>query len=182
MLCAPCQRVAKNSCRFKLRKVAYAIKNSPTIVIPKWFLTSDKLGLGHRMMPWDVSTRWNSTYDMLLFSLKYRGALNIITGDREMKLCQYEMDNKEWAIAGQLSNVLKVFKDATLYFSRGGTPNIATVIPAMDHIDEVLATSASDSEYSVSILQAALAMGKKTPNRYYSKTDFSEVYRIAMGK
>jgi hypothetical protein len=74
-----------------------------------------------------------------------------------------------------------MFKDATLFFSRGGTPNIATVIPAMDRIDEVLATSAFDSQYSISI-QAALAMGKKTLNRYYSKTDHSEVYRIAMSK
>ncbi|KAH9030316.1 hypothetical protein EDB85DRAFT_2246259 [Lactarius pseudohatsudake] len=72
-----------------------------------------------------------------------------------------------------------VFKDATLFFSHNGTPNIATIIPAMDRIDEVLATSASDSQYSVSV-QAALAMGKKTLNRYYSKTDHSKVYRIAM--
>ena len=157
------------------------MKNSPTIVLPKWFSTLDELGLGERMMPRDVSTRWNSTYDMLLFALKYRGALDIITGDREMKLRQYEMDNEEWDIATQLCDVLGVFKDATLFFSRNGTPSIATVIPAMDRIDEVLATNAVNTQYSVSI-QAALAMGKKTLNRYYSKTDHSEVYRIAMSK
>jgi len=116
---------------------------------------------------------------MLVFSLEYREALDTITGDRDMKLRQYEMDNEEWVIAHQLCKVLKVFKDATLFFSRNGTPNIATVIPAMDRIDEVLATSAFDSQYSISV-QAALAMGKKTLNRYYSKTDHSEVYRIAM--
>lgn len=49
----------------------------------------------------------------------------------------------------------------------------------MDRMDEVLATSAFDSQYSISI-QASLAMGKKTLNRYYSKTDYSEIYRIAM--
>ena len=98
-----------------------------------------------------------------------------------MKLCQYEMDNEEWDIATQLCDILKVFKDATLFFSCNGTPNIATVIPAMDCIDEVLATSAVDCQYSVSI-QAALAMGKKTLNRYYSKTNHSEVYRIAMSE
>jgi hypothetical protein len=118
---------------------------------------------------------------MLLFALKYRRALNVITGDREMKLRQYEMDDEEWGIARELCDVLEVFKDATLFFSRDGTPNIATVIPAMDCIDETLATNASDSQYSVSI-QAALAMGKRTLNRYYGKTDYSEVYRIAMGE
>jgi hypothetical protein len=48
--------------------------------------------------------------------------------------------------------------------------NIITVIPTMDHIDEVLATNAFDTQYSLSI-QATLTMGKKTLNCYYSKTD-----------
>jgi hypothetical protein len=50
----------------------------------------------------------------------------------------------------------------------------------MDHIDTHLATAAQDMDYSISI-RAALAIGKKTLNRYYNKTDHSEVYRIAMG-
>ena len=91
------------------------------------------------------------------------------------------MNNEEWDIATQLCDVLGVFKDATLFFSHNGTPSIATVIPAMDCIDEVLATNTVDTQYSVSI-QAMLAMGKKTLNRYYGKTDHSEVYRIAMSK
>jgi hypothetical protein len=51
----------------------------------------------------------------------------------------------------------------------------------MDHIDEVLTTNALDTYIPISI-EAALAMGKKTLNRYYSKTDLSEVYRTAMSK
>ena len=59
-------------------------------------------------MPRDVTTRWNSTYDMLKFTLKYREAPNTITGEKEMKLHKYEIDDKEWAIARQLHKVLKV--------------------------------------------------------------------------
>ena len=66
------------------------------------------------------------------------------------------------------------------FLSHNGILNIATIIPAMDHINEVLAINALDTWYSLSI-QAALTMGKKTLNHYYSKTDLSEVYRIAMG-
>lgn len=51
----------------------------------------------------------------------------------------------------------------------------------MDCVDEHLATSAESAGYS-SAIRAALAIGKKTLNRYYNKTDQSEVYRIAMGK
>jgi hypothetical protein len=51
----------------------------------------------------------------------------------------------------------------------------------MDRIDEHLATSADDIRYSAAI-RSALAIGKRILNRYYNKTDHSEIYRIAMGK
>jgi hypothetical protein len=61
-----------------------------------------------RMMPQDVATQWNSTYDMLEFAVEFQEALDTITGDKEMKLRKYEMDNEEWEIAYQLRDVLKV--------------------------------------------------------------------------
>jgi hypothetical protein len=148
-------------------------------------------------MPRDVRTRWNSTYDMLEFAVEHREAIDSITGNQRMKLRQYELAEEEWTIATKLRDVLKVcsrfycislptdtfvqiFKDATLFFSCG-TPNIAMVIPAMDHIDKHLATAALESRYPLAI-KAALAIGKRTLNRYYDKTDHSEVFRIAMGR
>ena len=59
-------------------------------------------------MPRDVATRWNSTYDMLEFAIEFREALDTITGEKEMRLRKYEMDNEEWEIAQQLRDVLKV--------------------------------------------------------------------------
>jgi hypothetical protein len=73
---------------------------------------------------------------------------------------------------------LQIFKDATLFFS-WSTPNLAMVIPAMDHIDEVLAMQSLDPSFEPSI-RAAISLAKKTLNLYYNKTDHSEVYRIAM--
>ena len=156
--------------------------------------------LAEHKMPCDVSTRWNSTFDMLDFALQYRAAIDDLTSNKTAGLCQYEISDEEWCIADQLHNALKVcllfpiwypfshtctvrakvFKDATLFFSRS-TPNLATVIPAMDHIDEVLTTSSLDNMYSPSIC-AALSIGKKTLNHYYDATDQSEVYRIAMSE
>lgn len=52
----------------------------------------------------------------------------------------------------------------------------------MDHINKVLAFI-SESLYRFSMaIHAALAIGKKVMNKYYNKTDHSEVYWIAMGK
>jgi hypothetical protein len=86
---------------------------------------------------------------MLDFALEYRKAVDILTTDRKNELQDYELSEREWMIAAQLHDILKVsdvrsirgmlshivqvLKDATLFFSRS-TPNLATVIPAMDFI------------------------------------------------
>ena len=68
------------------------------------------------MMPRDVPTRWNSTYDMLDFSVEYREAIDAITGNQKMKLRQYELDEEAWEIATKLRDVLKVFYLLSLSF------------------------------------------------------------------
>ena len=56
------------------------------------------------------------------------------------------------------------------------------VIPEMDHIDKVLTTS-SDSPRQFSLtIHTALAIGKKAMNWYYKKTNYSDVYQIAISK
>jgi len=74
---------------------------------------------------------------------------------------------------------MQLLKDATLFFSCI-TPNLATVIPSMDYIDEYLAMTAIDSAYAAAI-RRSLLLAKRTLNRYYNMTDWSETYRIAMG-
>ncbi|KAF8528510.1 hypothetical protein BU17DRAFT_80950 [Hysterangium stoloniferum] len=76
---------------------------------------------------------------------------------KDLGLRKFELGDHEWVIIEQLHNVLKILKDATLYFSHS-TPNLATVIPVMDHIDKHLTTLGHDKNL----------------------TDNSEVYRIAM--
>lgn len=70
----------------------------------------------------------------------------------------------------------QIFKDATLYFYRL-TPTLATVIPAMDHIDETLTFPSLNSYYEPAI-RMALGLAKKV---LYSAMDQSEVYHITMG-
>ena len=59
-------------------------------------------------MPRDVSTRWNSTYEMLKFAYLYREAIDKITGERAMKLRDYELLESEWDTVKQLRDSLKV--------------------------------------------------------------------------
>lgn len=51
----------------------------------------------------------------------------------------------------------------------------------IDHIDEVLTNYSLDNKLVASV-RVACELAKKTLNRYYKKTDDSEMYRIAMGK
>lgn len=77
-------------------------------MLPRWLAILKELKLDERIMPRDVSTRWNSTYDMLKFALDYRIALDTITGERDMKLRKYELNDEEWTIARQLGDTLEV--------------------------------------------------------------------------
>jgi len=59
-------------------------------------------------MPRDVSTRWNSTFDMLDFALEYRAAIDDVTSSKTAGLRQYELNDEEWRIVRQLCTSLKV--------------------------------------------------------------------------
>ncbi|KAI1789296.1 hypothetical protein LXA43DRAFT_893091 [Ganoderma leucocontextum] len=115
---------------------------------------------------------------MLEVTLKYRAVYDDMTASKENGMHQFELSDEEWDTAHQLRKVLKVFKHATLFFSRG-TPNLVQVIPAMDHVDKVLSTVSASAKYSEPI-QVACGIAKKALNRYYSYTDMSAMYRIAM--
>ncbi len=51
----------------------------------------------------------------------------------------------------------------------------------MDHIDRVFATATIQEVQLSAPIRASLLVAKKTLNRYYSLTDESHLYRIAMG-
>jgi hypothetical protein len=67
-----------------------------------------KAPLSSRMMPRDVETRWNYTYEMLSFAHTYQSAYNEITANRDMKMREYELSKEEWKIIKDLGDVLKV--------------------------------------------------------------------------
>jgi hypothetical protein len=92
----------------KLRKLAYVLKKSTTILLPQWYKTLASGGLPRRMMPRDVSTRRNSTYDMLRFALEFRSAIDTMTAKRDLDLRRFELSPEEWQIAKELRDVLKV--------------------------------------------------------------------------
>ncbi|TFK81778.1 hypothetical protein K466DRAFT_453724, partial [Polyporus arcularius HHB13444] len=66
----------------KLRKLTFKIINSSTLLLPAWKKILKDLNLPEKMLPRDVKTRWNSTYDMASECLKYRAAIDRLCADQ----------------------------------------------------------------------------------------------------
>ena len=66
--------------------------------------------LSSYMIPCDIETRWNYTYEMLSFAHTYHSAYNEITANRNMGMRVYELSMEEWKIVKDLADVLKVSK------------------------------------------------------------------------
>ena len=60
-----------------------------------------------RIMPCDVQTWWNSTYDMLKFTREYKEVIEMVTLDSKNDLHKFELNDEEWGLVRELSNTLK---------------------------------------------------------------------------
>ncbi len=92
----------------QIRTIAYKITFSSTILLPAWHDIVVSLELPRRVLPRDVRTRWNSTFQMLDVALKYREAIDKITSSKKYDLRDLELDEEEWTMAAELLKVLKV--------------------------------------------------------------------------
>jgi hypothetical protein len=116
---------------------------------------------------------------MMAFALEYRAPIDSITADKSLKLRKHELDNDDWQVIEQLVLVLRRYKTATLYFSSNAA-SIAAIILAMDTLTDSLDLATNKTLHIA--IRAAMGLVRKKMNRYYSLTDDSAVYRIAMGK
>ncbi|EIW54247.1 uncharacterized protein TRAVEDRAFT_81735, partial [Trametes versicolor FP-101664 SS1] len=66
----------------KLRKLAFKIVHSTTKLLPVWKELLAELGQPVVLIPRDVRTRWNSTFDMLDSCLKHQKALTQLCSDK----------------------------------------------------------------------------------------------------
>ncbi|KAF8999054.1 hypothetical protein BDZ89DRAFT_892493, partial [Hymenopellis radicata] len=167
--------------------LSYKIINSTTILLPAWKEFLKSRGRDVLIIPRDVRTRWNSTFDMLSFVLKYRTEVTDFTAVAANGLRKFELDDDEWET---LDSICEILEQGTLLFSKEAAL-LSQVIPAMDIIEDVFTTMTiekpdpNDAKRTITktlspALKASMALGHATLNKYYRLTDDSEVYRIAM--
>ena len=93
------------------RQIAFKIINSPTLLLPEWLALLEREAptpLHGRMIPRDVSTRWNSTYDHLAAVFELHDYIDWFTSIREHGLQEFELTGEEWECLKQLVKVLQV--------------------------------------------------------------------------
>lgn len=78
-------------------------------MLPLWLTKLKELGLDIWMMPCDVPTCWNSTFNMLNFAIKYCAAIDTVTSNHDINLRKYELEDDKWIIAKNLCDTLKVW-------------------------------------------------------------------------
>jgi hypothetical protein len=78
------------------------------LLLPAWKTCLENANLAIRLMPCDVATRWNSTYDMLTFAVEHRKQIGELTSDISNNLRSYELMREEWKMAEELRDTLKV--------------------------------------------------------------------------
>ncbi|KAJ3746924.1 hypothetical protein EV360DRAFT_57277, partial [Lentinula raphanica] len=161
------------------RKVSFKIIHSTTLLLPRWREQVAGTEFEGQVLPRDVATQWNSTFDMLAAFLRMREPVNKFLDRSSNGLAEYALDDEEWKAIEGLVSVLRILKDATNFFSTH-TPSVATVIPAMDIIDRSFASGIVNNQALSVPVRHALSLGKRTLNKYYELTDESYIYRLAI--
>jgi hypothetical protein len=117
-------------------------KNSLTFIYSNgvrkqnWHALCQRLGLSKLSVPWDVDTRWNSTYRMLERCLKYRDAIDeFLASSPEGLTMMLSLD--EWTQLGGLMSFLRVFFIATVKLSCSYTPTAHELLHHLFYISKV---------------------------------------------
>ena len=102
-------------------------------VFPAWKEILSDLRFTISLMPRDVVTHWNSTFDLLEYALKHHKAVELLTQRRELGLRKFELADDEWVIVGQLifcvlgSNTYAAYVQCFAVVPRSGPNNTCTM-------------------------------------------------------
>ncbi|KAF8960348.1 hypothetical protein BDZ97DRAFT_1905934 [Flammula alnicola] len=126
-----------------------------------------------------VPTRWNSDLACLAAHIAFETPVKQLTSDSSNNLKQYALTDAQWTLAKQLGEVLEIFQDITLLFSKAEVPLVHEVIPMLEAMEHDLTKIRNSHELPAVIRIAAIA-ALLIISKYYALTDDNEVYRIAI--
>ncbi|KNF06670.1 hypothetical protein PSTG_00545 [Puccinia striiformis f. sp. tritici PST-78] len=130
----------------------------------------------------DVRTRWNSTW-VQLCSIK-RCSKAILDWQKDKRygtLRAHHINQSDLDLAEDLINILQPFQEITLEVLTRGAARILQVVVFIDQITSHLSTAISDQrDIYPPALRNACRAGVQLTNKYYTLTDCSPLYCVAM--
>ncbi|KAA1120551.1 hypothetical protein PGTUg99_018357 [Puccinia graminis f. sp. tritici] len=128
----------------------------------------------------DVRTRWNSTSIQINSIIRCQAAILEWQRHKTYGIDRvHYLDQSDLDLARDLAKVLNLFHTITLQISKAGSARLSNIVIFIDQITDHLSTIISDSNYPPA-LRNACRVGLKITNKYYSLTDTSPLYRIAI--
>ncbi|KAJ3817414.1 hypothetical protein F5880DRAFT_1492959 [Lentinula raphanica] len=103
------------SALFKTRKVSFKIIHSTTLLLPRWREQVAGTEFEGQVLPRDVATQWNSTFDMLAAFLRMREPVNEFLDRSSNGLAEYALDDEEWKAIEGLVSVLRLTDESYIY-------------------------------------------------------------------
>ncbi|KAF8137922.1 hypothetical protein K438DRAFT_1622902, partial [Mycena galopus ATCC 62051] len=144
-----------------------------------WEAKSKELNLAPLALVKVIDTRWNSHAHCMLRIIDRQDVVSMMCSDRDLKLRQYTFSGEEWTILEQLEQILEAFILATEKISQAEVALVFEVIPLIDKFTIIFGQMIDNTSLHIAIRHAANT-GLAVLNKYYSFTDDSEIYRIAM--
>ena len=118
----------------------------------------------------DVSTRWNSTYDMLVRAFEQRNIMSdVLYANKDDTLIKLLLKESDWNCVDHLIKVLQPFKEATLLCSKSASSLMITnVIPLYNYCSEMLKMSLTKFNLDDDIY-IGIEAGIEKLDHYYDK-------------
>ncbi|EAU91275.1 hypothetical protein CC1G_11533 [Coprinopsis cinerea okayama7 len=168
----------------KLRKLAQKIHWSLTICEA---LAEDceAVNVWPRHIVRDVSTRWNSSTELIHSVLLIEKALSCLVIRKEfnrprgVRLERFMLSRAEWEILKGIKPLLDAILYATKEVSQSAVPMVHPIIPLINSITAIFDKFIDNLNSHPAVCHAAFR-GLLMLNKYYKRTDDAVVYQIAM--
>ncbi|EFP84063.2 uncharacterized protein PGTG_09776 [Puccinia graminis f. sp. tritici CRL 75-36-700-3] len=176
-------KYTSSSCRqtlTKFRAIARKLKKSPNSKATFIKLCIEKKCDKPHTIERDVCTRWNSTLIQLNSIIRCHSAIIEWQKDKKYGLARkYQINERDIKLAIDLAAILQPLLEITLQVSLAGSPRLSHVVVFIDQITEHLSTIIAQESYAP-VLRNACRGGLQLTNKYYTLTDCSPLYRVAM--
>jgi hypothetical protein len=126
----------------------------------------------------DVTTRWNSSCEMIERALKVQNVLDAVART-EGELNNNVLTKVEWNRLKQLVEILQPFKEATVIMSSSSYPTLSMVVPFYHELLKTLEDSMNNNEIPEWLSQGCDAAKKKLLN-YCEKTNILHFTAIVL--